>query len=139
MTIELLGKDHIAPSRFLYVIIGARYNHQWLFVRHRDRGTWEMPAGHIEPGENPDDAANRELQEETGALTFALEYLMDYSVELHNNLEYGRLYYADIKQIGRIHDSEIAEIGLRDTLPDSLTYPQVQEVLFAEVRAHYSG
>jgi 8-oxo-dGTP diphosphatase len=96
-----------------------------------------MPAGHIEPGEDPDAAAQRELQEESGAITFTLEYLLDYSVEHRNTLLYGRLYLADITKIGGIPDREIAEICLRDELPADLTYPEVQKVLFAEVTAHY--
>lgn len=41
-----------------------------LGVRQRrpaiDRDTWELPAGLIDPGETPEEAASRELAEETG-------------------------------------------------------------------------
>ena len=36
-----------------------------LFVEHPERG-WEIPGGHVEFEENPDDAMLRELYEETG-------------------------------------------------------------------------
>ncbi|WP_071705572.1 NUDIX hydrolase [Murdochiella vaginalis] len=37
----------------------------------------EIPAGLVEPGESPRDAAQRELQEEVGVRANQLEYLMD--------------------------------------------------------------
>lgn len=37
----------------------------------------EIPAGLVEPGESPQDAAQRELQEEVGVKANHLEYLMD--------------------------------------------------------------
>ena len=36
-----------------------------LFVDHPERG-WEIPGGHLEPGELPEEALHRELFEETG-------------------------------------------------------------------------
>jgi len=37
-----------------------------LLLLHRKLGKWLPPGGHIEPGEIPDDAAVREVYEETG-------------------------------------------------------------------------
>jgi 8-oxo-dGTP diphosphatase len=37
-----------------------------LFLRRGDDGRWSLPAGMIEPGEQPADAALREIFEETG-------------------------------------------------------------------------
>ena len=41
-----------------YVVIVARYRSRLILCRHEDRTTWEVPGGHIEPGESPDDAAD---------------------------------------------------------------------------------
>lgn len=37
-----------------------------LLVRHRKLGRWLQPGGHVEPRETPDEAAVREVAEETG-------------------------------------------------------------------------
>ena len=39
----------------------------WIMVKNKSRG-WEVPGGHLETGELPEEAALRELYEETGIL-----------------------------------------------------------------------
>ena len=55
-----------APTRdftvAVFVIAQGRVLLQW----HRKLSRWLPPGGHIEPGELPDDAAVREVMEETG-------------------------------------------------------------------------
>jgi 8-oxo-dGTP diphosphatase len=100
-------------------------------VRHQDRTTWEIPGGHIEAGETSFEAAGRELREETGALKFSLVCIATYSVTIDGKTGWGRLYIAEVFEIGPIPDiSEIAEIDLMDYLPDNLTHPDIQPHLF---------
>lgn len=54
------------------VVVVSRYRNQWILVRHKERLTWEVPAGHREPQETLEAAACRELYEETGAAEFEL-------------------------------------------------------------------
>ena len=51
---RILPPGSIDESRLTYVVIAAREKEMWVFVRHRDRSTWEMPAGHIEKNESAD-------------------------------------------------------------------------------------
>lgn len=37
-----------------------------LLVRHSDRGVWVAPGGMVEPDEDPEETARREMREETG-------------------------------------------------------------------------
>ena len=55
-------------TKLTYSVISAIFDGKWIFVRHQDRITWEIAGGHIEEGETSDDAAGRELKEETGAV-----------------------------------------------------------------------
>lgn len=105
---------------------------KFVFVRHKLRDTWELPAGHIEKGETPYEAACRELFEETGALKYKLQYLFDYSVTISGETCFGRFYRVNISEIGPLPLYEIAEIQLTDFIPENLTYPEIQTRLMKE-------
>ena len=128
---RVLPPGSVADPDLSYVILGARYRDKWIFVRHRERLSWELPAGHIEAGEDPDRAAERELYEETGALDANLTVISDYLVIDGNRKAFGRLYLAEVKKLGELPEHEIAEIRFSNQLPQQLTYPEVQAVLFS--------
>jgi len=121
-------------SSLTYVVIAAREKGKWVFVRHRERSSWEMPAGHIEKGESADQAAQRELNEETGAVNSSLNYLCDYKVNVAGKSESGRLYGAVIHKRKLTLEHEIVELRLDTDLPSPLTYPEVQSVLFQHAK-----
>lgn len=121
-------------SRLIYSVIAARHGNEWIYVRHWDRSTWEIPGGHIEVNETADQTAVRELMEETGALEFTINCVATYSVETDGNKDFGRLYLANVLKRGPVPDtSEIEETKLAQGLPSNLTYPEIQSRLFEMV------
>ena len=46
-----------------FAVIIAKAHGKWVFCRHRQRDTYELPGGHREAKESILDAATRELQE----------------------------------------------------------------------------
>ena len=128
---KVLPPGSVDDRELTYVVMGARYLGEWIFVRHRERQTWELPAGHIEAGEGPDRAAVRELYEEAGVVNSTLSIVSDYSVTLDKKLAKGRLYYAEVKELEPLPDHEIEEIKFSSELPSHLTYPEVQTLLFS--------
>lgn len=131
----MLPAGSVRISDLTYVVIGAREDDRWIFVRHAERTTWELPAGHIEPGEDPDHAAERELFEETGTTGADLEHLHDYMVRINGKADYGRLYFGKINERGSLPDSEIGEILLRATTPGPATYPEAHDKFIAVLDA----
>lgn len=124
----------IPDSNLTYSVISAKFEGKWIFVRHQNRLTWEIAGGHIENGETSSEAAGRELMEETGAIKFNLDCIATYSVKVNGETGWGRLYFAEVLEIGLIPDkSEILEIILSDHLPENLTYPDIQPYLFNRV------
>jgi 8-oxo-dGTP diphosphatase len=133
--VKFYDPEFVPKGRLVYSVITARVSGRWIFVRHNKRSTWEIPGGHIEDGESSDEAASRELMEETGAIDFNLYRVSTYSVEQDARLGFGRLYYADVKRIGKIPDgSEIAEVILTDDIPENLTWFDIQPHLFMKVK-----
>ena len=121
----------IPVVKLTYSVISAKFEGNWIFVRHQNRSTWEISGGHIEIGETSLEAARRELFEETGALKFNIDCVATYSVTIDGDSGWGRLYIADVSELGPIPDiSEIAKISFSDRLPELLTYPDIQPHLF---------
>lgn len=114
-----------------YAVIVAQYQDKYIFVRNKERVTWEIAGGKKEEYENILDCANRELIEETGANNFNIEYIGVYSVEDDVNVTYGGLFFADVFNIdiSNLH-SEIEEVMFSEIIPDKLTYPLIQPDLF---------
>jgi len=114
-------------------VIIAKSGGKYVFCKHRDRETWEVPGGHREAGESIIDTAKRELYEETGALDFSIEPICVYSVIRpaypERQESFGMVFYADIKSFETELHSEIERIEMTDTLPDRWTYPLIQPKL----------
>ena len=121
-----------------FAVIISRYNGQWVFCKHRERTTFEIPGGHREPNETILQAAERELREETGALDFSIAPVCVYSVTGKNRVNetgeetYGMLFFADIQAFEQDLHSEMECIHFFDALPTEWTYPLIQPLLIKE-------
>jgi 8-oxo-dGTP diphosphatase len=136
-TVNFYDPLYTPDTKLTYSVISAKYQGKWIFVRHQKRTTWEIAGGHIEEGETSFEAAGRELMEETGALKFTLKCLATYSVTIDGETGWGRLYLADVSEIGAIPDiSEIAEAMFSDRLPANLTHPDIQPYLFRKTEEY---
>jgi ADP-ribose pyrophosphatase len=73
---------------------------------------WEFPAGKLEPGENPKDAAGRELEEETGYRAGSLRKLGEFFTSPGFTDELMRVFVAeDLTHVGqRLEQDEDIEV-----------------------------
>jgi 8-oxo-dGTP diphosphatase len=135
--INFYDLNTIEDNKLLFAVIMTKFNGKWLYVRHKDRQTWEIPGGHREENEDSNDTGSRELFEETGAIRFSLTPVCTYSVERDENIEYtesfGQLFYSEVETLANLPDFEISEIKLFDKAPGELTYPLIQPFLHKKV------
>lgn len=78
---EIKFYENVADELLKFVVIISKTQNKYVFCKHKNRDTWEIPGGHRESGENIMDAAKRELYEETGALEFTIKPVCVYSVD----------------------------------------------------------
>lgn len=138
--LEINFPENIADDLLKFAVIIAKTEGKWVFCRHRERETFEVPGGHREPGETTWETAKRELREETGAVDFTIKPICVYSVKgktkvnkSENDISYGMLFVADIFSFEELH-SEIEEILISDTLVENWTYPLIQPKLLEEAK-----
>lgn len=113
-----------------FSVIVSQYQGKWVLCQHKQHTTWEVPGGHIEPGETPEEAARRELYEESGAKEYDLHEIGVYGVKQDEQEDFGMLYFAQIHSFDTLpRDFEMKRVELFDTLPENMTYPQIQPYL----------
>lgn len=138
--IEVKFYDHVDDKLLKFAVIISKTNGKWVFCKHRERDTYEVPGGHREDGEDILTTAKRELREETGAVDFVITPICVYSVkgktqaaENADEETFGMLFVAEIASFEEFH-SEIEKILITDHLVENWTYPLIQPKLIEEAK-----
>lgn len=136
--LEVRFYENVDDELLKFAVIISKTNGKWVFCKHRERDTYEVPGGHRESGEDILDTAKRELREETGAVDFTIKPVCVYSVKgktrVNDNVDdelFGMLFISDIFSFEELH-SEIEKILITDKLVENWTYPLIQPKLIEE-------
>jgi 8-oxo-dGTP diphosphatase len=101
--VQVRFEPHSFRENAKHVLVICLYRHQWLLTHHKTRGL-EFPGGKIESGESPEEAAIREVLEETGAIIGSLSLLGAYKVSDVNGPFVKKVFLAFIDHLKRKED-----------------------------------
>lgn len=100
---EVRFYNNVDDNLLKFAVIISKSDGKWVFCKHKERNTYEIPGGHREEGEEILETAKRELYEETGAVVFDIKPICVYSVTAEYNFNgqetFGMLYFANIKNL----------------------------------------
>lgn len=96
--IQLSFEDHPFSKAPKHVWVICRYQDKWLLTKHKDRGL-EFPGGKVEEGESAEEAAHREVMEETGGIIKTMHYLAQYHVAGKASHVIKNVYFAVIDRL----------------------------------------
>jgi 8-oxo-dGTP diphosphatase len=97
-TVQLSFSDHPFSETPMHVWCICKFKDQWLLTEHPRRGI-EFPGGKVEPGETADEAAIREVFEETGGSVSELKYIGQYYVDGKGGKIIKNIYVANVDKI----------------------------------------
>ena len=81
-----------------HVLVICQYNNGWLLTKHKQRGL-EFPGGKVEQGETLEEAAQREVFEETGAILGELKLIGEYKVEEFAGSFVKAIYWGQVEKL----------------------------------------
>ncbi|WP_010174431.1 NUDIX domain-containing protein [Bacillus coahuilensis] len=80
------------------VLVLTKWDEDWLFTKHKERGV-EFPGGKIESGETTEEAARREVYEETGAILSRLMPIAEYQVGQGDRPFVKRVFFGEVERL----------------------------------------
>ncbi|MFC4404796.1 RNA deprotection pyrophosphohydrolase [Gracilibacillus xinjiangensis] len=118
--VKLSFSDHPFDQDPKHVWVICRYRSKWLLTKHLERGL-EFPGGKVERNESANEAAIREVSEETGGEIESIYYIGQYFVTGRYDQLAKNIYFANIKTIKK-HSTYMETAGpvLLDELPDNI-------------------
>lgn len=120
---------------------GLVYNAEGAVLFIYRRGSWDLPKGKIDSGENPGEAAQREVREETGLQELTIERPLSTTYHTYRDREGGRIlkrtYWFSMRTKEMLlipEKEEDIEIAVWMTIPDffaeeRVVYGNIRELL----------
>ena len=136
--------DNVADEFLKFAVIISKTDNKWVFCKHKERETYDIPVGHREPGESILETAKSDLQEDYTVV----EKQVDHEKMQYNQME--KLYFRKQAGIfalqlkedqpcpncGSLHHPHPAQIEKEDITKEKLDQ-QAKKVKQQESYPHY--
>lgn len=130
LEVKIFDLSYCKNEELTRVVCVSKYKDKYVFSYNKKRNGWEIPGGHIEEGETWEEAAKREMYEETGAIKINVDPICVYKIST-----FGLLCYCEILELEELpKESEMEKIMFSDSLPDNLTFPESFKIYFETVK-----
>ncbi|WP_210364822.1 RNA deprotection pyrophosphohydrolase [Bacillus sp. REN3] len=96
--VTLVFSENAFDRKARHILVICRYKNDWLLTKHKERGL-EFPGGKVEEGETLEQAARREVLEETGAVLGKLESVGEYRVDDGKSPFVKRIFYGEAERL----------------------------------------
>lgn len=130
LEVKLYDLGYCDEALYTRVVCVSRYQGKFVFCYNNRRKGWEIPGGHIEKGESWQEAAKREMYEETGATKIELTPVCIYKINT-----FAILCFCEILEMEKLSgEYEMTKVLFSLDLPDNLTYPDTFKLYFKTVK-----
>ena len=130
LEVKLYDLGYCDEKEYTRVVCVCKYHDKYVFSYNKKRTGWEIPGGHIEEGETWEEAAKREMYEETGATKIKVTPVCIYKIST-----FGLLCFCEILKMEELpKEYEMSKIMLSEKLPLNLTYPDTFKLYFKTVK-----
>ncbi|RLL46467.1 nucleoside triphosphatase YtkD [Oceanobacillus piezotolerans] len=120
--VKLSFEDHPFSENPKHVLVICRFQNKWLLTKHKGRGL-EFPGGKVEAGETAEQAAVREVMEETGGTVKELHYIGQYYVDGKSDYVIKNVYFANVEKLeSQLTYYETDGPHLLDKIPKNIRY-----------------
>jgi 8-oxo-dGTP diphosphatase len=99
--VQLIFEPSTFSEKVEHVLVICKYDNHWLLTNHKTRGL-EFPGGKVEMGESLEEAAFREVWEETGASIKELTPIASYKVTESKGFFIKKVYFGLIESLEKM-------------------------------------
>lgn len=123
--------EGLDPEAGIATVIVENDAGEFLFIKHtEDERYWELPSGHIESDENPENAARREVREETGYLVTDVEPLFVVVWPFDSTVRVQIVFSAMAGEKVSYGDGEAEQLSWQSSVPENVTFGELGKEMY---------